>query len=120
MLEAVRNGADAIGVLKSVQNGKALLERYSPNTKLYEKKELLQKLYPNSSAEKVSVRFRKILRRAAENKYLILGLFLLLASIWSNSKLYFSLLAEISFLIGGITTYVSLRKRIKKMLTNEE
>ena len=120
VLEAVRNGAEAIGVLKEVQNGKDLLDRYSPNTKLYEKGAILQNLFPNPSAENKYDRFRKLLQKIAENKYLILGFFLMIASIWANSKLYFRLLAEISFLIGGITTYFSARNRIKKMLTKEE
>ena len=121
MLEAVRNGATAIGVLKTVQNGNNLLERYSPETRLYEKEAILQKLFPDSLSEKrSSSRFRKLLQKAAENKYLILGFFLLIASIWVHSKLYFRLLAETCFLIGAVTTYMSARKQIKILLIKEK
>ncbi len=121
VLEAIRNGASAIGILKNVQNAKDILQSYAPDTKLYDTKELMQAVFPEYVFENRSPsRFKKQIQRIASNKYLLLGLLLLIASLWTNQKLYFRLLSESCFLIGGLSVYFSSRKQIKTILEKRE
>ena len=106
-LEAIRCGATSIGVLNGGEDAHRMVEKYRQNVMVYNRNDLLRRVFPDE--------FEIISRKNSKhhlhvNKYVLLGLVLLLASLLLQAKIYLRMISGLCFFIGVMTEYFSKRK----------
>lgn len=101
ILEAIRSGANVIGLFRVPRETGELIARYRPEVIVYDRRRLLESVFPNEASQEADERqIPSILKRC--NKYLLLGLFLLIASFLFRYKIYFRMLSALCLLLGVI------------------
>lgn len=102
ILEAIRQEADAIGVLSKKLEFSHLVQSYAPHTAIYDVDEILHMTDPNIVEEKMKPQSRGVYR-IRFNKYLLLGLILMFASFVFRYKIYFHIISCICMFFATIS-----------------
>lgn len=110
VLDAIRKGADAIGVFSKKKEHVTLLAAYAPNTELYDADELLSVIAPESQNT------TKVTRSVRLNKYFLLGVIWMALSFVLKNKIYFRLISCACLIIAPITGALRSSAMRKKIL----
>lgn len=120
LLEAIQKGADGVGVMKKQTEFTDLIHTYAPQTTLYDVDEMLRLIDPSYAEEDKRSKF-KVFRRMHINKYLLLGVILIIASFVLRYKIYFRIISGICLIFAAITGsfgYSDIRKKRMLFLDN--
>ena len=119
ILNAIRRGADAIGLLSDDREARQLVERYAPGTKIYNIQMLCSHIF-GSDGELVKEKDRRtFFGTRLFNKYFQLGCLLLVISMFARYKIYYRLFSGLCMILAALTGFFPnsfLRKNLRIFL----
>lgn len=117
IMEAIRKQADAIGVFSNDISLKELVQKYSPETTVYLSHDLLYALCEREREGKgiQSTVFERFLSKRS-NRYFMLGILFLAASLFLHLKIYYRLAATACLIIASVSGILGHRKSCKNFL----
>ncbi len=108
VLEAVRKGADSIGMIESDRKATELIQKYRPGTSVLSIEEIAALLFPDSRTEPDRRTLKTLLHSVS--KYVLLGSILLVASLFLHYKIYLRLTASVCFLLYALKNLYAKKK----------
>lgn len=110
LAEAVRNGADAIGVLELTRETRAFIARNAPHWKVWDRSALLRLFGINPPEKRFLFKENRFF-----NKYFFLGCLLFAASPFVHYKIYFRSVASLCLIFSAVTGFFRKWNIMKKM-----
>lgn len=108
VLEAVRKGADSIGMIEADRKATELIQKYRPGTSVLSIEEIAALLFPDSRTEPDRRTLKTLLHSVS--KYVLLGSILLVASLFLHYKIYLRLTASVCFLLYALKNLYAKKK----------
>lgn len=108
VLEAVRKGADSIGMIEADRKVTELIQKYRPGTSVLSIEEIAALLFPDSRTEPDRRTLKALLHSVS--KYVLLGSILLVASLFLHYKIYLRLTASVCFLLYALKNLYAKKK----------
>lgn len=111
VIDAMRRGADAIGVFGSSRPFLELIRTYDPSVEIFDTNAMLKKVYGETGETgEVGKRLSGL------NKYLLIGLIFLAASFVLKTKIYFRALSSLCFILACISGFFHNRMKWYNLL----
>ena len=110
LAEAVRNGADAVGILELTRETRAFIARNAPHWKVWDRSALLR-LFGIDPPEKRFL-FKE---NHFFDKYFFLGCLFFAASLFVHYKIYFRSIASLCLIFSAVTGFFRKWGIVKKM-----
>ena len=114
VLEAVRKGADSIGMIEADRKVTELIQKYRPGTTVLSVEEIAARLFPDSRTEPDRRTLKTLLHSVS--KYVLLGSILLVASLFLHYKIYLRLTASVCFLLYALKNLYAKKKERRSPL----
>lgn len=114
VLEAVRKGADSIGMIEADRKATELIQKYRPGTSVLSIEEIAALLFPDSRTEPDRRTLKTLLHSVS--KYVLLGSILLVASLFLHYKIYLRLTASVCFLLYALKNLYAKKKERRSPL----
>lgn len=114
VLEAVRKGADSIGMIEADRKVTELIQKYRPGTSVLSIEEIAALLFPDSRTEPDRRTLKTLLHSVS--KYVLLGSILLVASLFLHYKIYLRLTASVCFLLYALKNLYTKKKERRSPL----
>lgn len=114
VLEAVRKGADSIGMIEADRKVTELIQKYRPGTSVLSIEEIAALLFPDSRTEPDRRTLKTLLHSVS--KYVLLGSILLVASLFLHYKIYLRLTASVCFLLYALKNLYAKKKERRSPL----
>ena len=108
VLEAVRKGADSIGMIEADRKATELIQKYRPGTSVLSIEEIAVLLFPDSRTEPDRRTLKALLHSVS--KYVLLGSILLVASLFLHYKIYLRLTASVCFMLYALKNLYAKKK----------
>ena len=108
VLEAVRKGADSIGMIEADRKVTELIQKYRPGTSVLSIEEIAALLFPDLRTEPDRRTLKTLLHSVS--KYVLLGSILLVASLFLHYKIYLRLTASVCFLLYALKNMYAKKK----------
>ena len=108
VLEAVRKGADSIGMIEADRKVTELIQKYRPGTTVLSVEEIAARLFPDSRTEPDRRTLKTLLHSVS--KYVLLGSILLVASLFLHYKIYLRLTASVCFMLYALKNLYAKKK----------
>lgn len=116
VLEAIRSGAESIGVFCTAKRMREIVSRYAPNVRVIDRFALLRAFDPEYVAGKsASLPILLLNRFRARGKYFVLGIIFIMLSWILDFKIYYRLIAAICLIIGIFTGFFGHMFERKKL-----
>ena len=115
VLNAIRNGAGAVGLLQKERDSIELIEKYAPQTRIIDVDGMISCLYENNAPASKRAVPALLFSVKDFNKYFVTGCILLTISFFAGYKIYYRVLSGICFVIAVVTGFFD-RRNMRKIL----